>query len=66
MKIQLKNDTAINFLRNLHPDFCSKIIKLWIDSRVLNKHERKKYANEMVQIRLKFNTFAEFHDTNLK
>lgn len=61
LDIHLENHTAIDFLRNLNPDFCLKITKLRLNTKMVNEDEETEYGNEMGQILGKFENLKSLH-----
>lgn len=54
IKIRLENHTAIDFLRNLHPDFCNQIEELCLETKTVDEYEKDAHESEMTQILEKF------------
>lgn len=54
LHIHLANHTAIEFLRNLHPDFCLNITELHLITKMVDEAEEAEYNYEMIQILRKF------------
>lgn len=61
IKIQLENHTAIDFLRNLDPDFCARLKELAIQTKMVDEHEKIKYGNEMTRCLSKFKSLKSLH-----
>lgn len=54
IKVELENHTAIDFLRDLSPDFCPQIEELKIKTKMINDVEKDEYENGMTRILGKF------------